>query len=178
MSTPIGVKPAATVVTCGSCGRRNRVSAVGDGVPRCGNCRRPLPWIAEVDDSSFAEVADAARLPVLVDLWAPWCGPCRMVSPVLETLARERAGQLKLVKVDSDVAQEVSRRFEVQAIPTLVLMRNGQVLDRRIGAAPGPALRTWLDRSLAASLHPDTDEGADPGPPGGRRQRHHDDAHH
>ncbi len=162
MTTPTtGVKPAATVVTCGNCGKRNRVSAVGDGVPRCGNCRQPLPWIAEADDSSFAEIADAARLPVLVDLWAPWCGPCRMVSPVLETIARERAGQLKLVKVNSDVAQEVSRRFEVQAIPTLVLMRNGQVIDRQVGAAPAPALRSWLDRSLPASPNTDTDKGGD-----------------
>jgi thioredoxin 2 len=84
-----------------------------------------------------------------------------MVSPVLETLARERAGQLKLVKVNADVAQEVSRRFEVQAIPTLVLMRDGQVIDRQVGAAPAPALRSWLDRSLPAAKHPDTDKGAD-----------------
>jgi thioredoxin 2 len=136
------------------------VSAVGDGVPRCGNCHRLLPWIAVADDSSFAQVADAAQLPVLVDLWAPWCGPCRSVSPVLETLARERAGQLKLVKVNSDLAPAVSRRFEVQAIPTLVLMRHGRVIDRQVGAAPAPALRGWLDRSLAAPQH-DADAGAD-----------------
>ena len=160
MSTPTtGVKPPATVVTCDNCGKRNRVSAVGDGVPRCGNCHRLLPWIAAADDSSFAQVADEAQLPVLVDLWAPWCGPCRTVSPVLETLAGERAGQLKLVKVNSDVAQEVSRRFEVQAIPTLVLMRGGQIIDRQVGAAPAAALRSWLDRSLPASRH-DADGGA------------------
>jgi len=100
---------------------------------------------------------------VLVDLWAPWCGPCRMVSPVLETLARERAGQLKLVKVNSDVAQAVSRRFEVQAIPTLVLMRDGQVIDRQVGAAPAPALRSWLEHSLPTTKHPNSDSGADSG---------------
>jgi thioredoxin 2 len=145
------------------------VSAVADGTPRCGNCHRPLPWIADADDSSFTEVADAARLPVLVDLWAPWCGPCRSVSPVLETLARERAGQLKLVKVNSDVAPAVSRRFEIQAIPTLVLMRDGRVIDRQVGAAPAPALRRWLDNSLAARQHhPDAgaDAGADTVPSG------------
>ena len=160
MSTPsTGVKPTATVVTCNNCGKRNRVSAVGDGLPRCGNCHRALPWMADADDSSFAEVAEAAHLPVLVDLWAPWCGPCRTVSPVLETLARERAGQLKLVKVNSDVAPAVSRRFEVQAIPTLVLMRDGQVIDRQVGAAPAAVLRSWLDRSLPATQH-DADGGA------------------
>jgi thioredoxin 2 len=159
MSTPAtGVEPATTVVTCRSCGKHNRVSAVGDGVPRCGNCHRLLPWIAVADDSSFAQVADAAQLPVLVDLWAPWCGPCRLVSPALETLAGERAGQLKLVKVNSDVAQEVARRFEVQAIPTLVLMRGGRVIDRQVGAAPAAALRSWLDRSLPESQH-DADAG-------------------
>jgi thioredoxin 2 len=176
MSAPTtGVKPPATVVTCDNCGKRNRVSAVGDGVPRCGNCHRPLPWVAEADDASFAEVADAARVPVLVDLWAPWCGPCRMVSPVLETLARERAGQLKLVKVNADVAQELSRRFEVQAIPTLVLMRDGQVIDRQVGAAPAPALRSWLDRSLPASQHDGKD--ADSGRSGQTRGTTDDDVH-
>jgi thioredoxin 2 len=138
---------------------------VGNGVPRCGNCHRLLPWIAVADDSSFGQVADAAQLPVLVDLWAPWCGPCRSVSPVLETLARERAGQLKLVKVNSDVAPAVSRRFEVQAIPTLVLMRHGQVIDRQVGAAPAPALRGWLDRSLTEAQH-DVAAGADTVQPG------------
>jgi thioredoxin 2 len=176
MSTPsTEVKLPATVVTCDNCGKRNRVSAVGDGLPQCGNCHRPLPWIAEADDSSFAAVAEAARLPVLVDLWAPWCGPCRMVSPVLETLARERAGQLKLVKVNSDVAQEVSRRFEVQAIPTLVLMRDGQVIDRQVGAAPAPALRSWLDRSLPASQH--DEKGGDSGRSGQTRGTADDDVH-
>jgi thioredoxin 2 len=166
MSTPTtGAEPVTAVVTCSNCQRANRVAAAGDGVPRCGNCHQLLPWIAEADDSSFAQVADAAQLPVLVDLWAPWCGPCRTVSPVLETLARERAGRLKLVKVNSDLAPEVSRRFEVQAIPTLVLMQHGQVIDRQVGAAPAPALRGWLDRSLPAPQD-DTDASADPVRPG------------
>jgi len=180
MSTPMtGVQLPATVVTCSNCGKRNRVSAVGEGVPSCGNCHRPLPWIAEADDLSFAEVVDAARLPVLVDLWAPWCGPCRMVSPVLETLARERAGQLKLVKVNSDVAQAVSRRFEVQAIPTLVLMRDGQVIDRQVGAAPAPALRNWLEHSLPTSKNPNSDSGDDSGAASGHpRGTSDDDVHH
>ena len=73
---------------------------------------------------------------MLVDLWAPWCGPCRMVSPVLQQLATEMAGRIKLVKVNSDVAPQVSQRFEVQAIPTLVLLDRGEVVARQIGAAP------------------------------------------
>jgi thioredoxin 2 len=126
------------------------VSAVGDGVPRCGNCHQPLPGVVDADDATFEEVAVKSRLPVLVDLWAPWCGPCRMVSPVLEGLAVERAGRLKLVKVNSDVARQVSQRFEVQAIPTLVLMKDGQIVARQVGAAPAPVLRSWLDGALPA----------------------------
>ena len=137
-----------TVVVCPHCGRRNRVPASAGGVPRCGHCHQGLPWIADADDASFDVVAGKSRLPVLVDLWAPWCGPCRMVSPALEALARERAGQLKLVKVDVDQSPQVSRRFGVQGIPTLLVMRDGEVVARQTGAAPEHALRTWLDQAL------------------------------
>jgi len=113
----------STVVTCEVCGRRNRVPAArASGTPRCGQCAAPLPWTAEADDHTFAEVAEGSEVPVLVDLWAPWCGPCRMVSPALEQLAREMAGQLKLVKVNVDEAPDTARRFDVQGIPTLLLL--------------------------------------------------------
>lgn len=82
--------------------------------PRCGKCRQPLPWIADADDATFGEVAEAAKIPVIVDLWAPWCGPCRMVSPALEQLARDLAGQVKLVKVNVDTSPQVSHRFGAQ----------------------------------------------------------------
>src|SRR6476659_5807276 len=102
--------PSATVVVCPNCEKKNRVPAAARGKPQCSNCHQPLPWIVEADDSTFGEVADKAVLPVLVDLWAPWCGPCRMVSPVLEKLAAEKDGQLKLVKVNSDDAPRLSQR--------------------------------------------------------------------
>lgn len=86
---------------------------------------------------------------MLVDLWATWCGPCRMVSPALEQLAQERAGSLKLVKVDVDAAPQISQRFTVQAVPTLLLVDHGKVLARQSGAAPVAALRSWLDQALA-----------------------------
>ena len=92
---------AGGLIRCGHCGQMNRVPAAAAGIPRCGKCHQPLPWIADADDATFGEVADAAKIPVIVDLWAPWCGPCRMVSPALEQLARDLAGQVKLVKVTS-----------------------------------------------------------------------------
>lgn len=135
-------------VTCPHCGKRNRVPAVGDGVPRCGNCHQNLPWIADAGDDDFTEVAERSSVPVVVDMWATWCGPCRMVSPALEQLATERAGEIKLVKVDVDSAPRLSQRFEVQAVPTLMVLRNGEVIARQPGAVPLPVLRKWLDDAL------------------------------
>jgi thioredoxin 2 len=139
------------LVRCGHCGQANRVPAAAAGTPRCGKCHRPLPWIADADDTTFAEIAEAAKIPVIVDLWAPWCGPCRMVSPALEQLARDLAGQVKLVKVNVDVSPQISQRFEAQAIPTLLVLRGGRVAARQTGAAPLPALRAWVDNALATA---------------------------
>ena len=138
-----------TVVTCPHCGRRNRVPSVADGVPRCGNCHNSLPWIAEAGDDDFVAVAERASIPVLVDFWAPWCGPCRMVSPALEQLATERTGVIKLVKVDVDRAPALGQRFQIQAVPTLLVLRGGEVAARQAGAAPVAVLRRWLDDALA-----------------------------
>ncbi|GAA1270423.1 thioredoxin TrxC [Pseudonocardia aurantiaca] len=135
-------------MTCPNCGRRNRVPAAAAGVPKCGNCHNLLPWIADAGDDDFAEVAERSPVPVVVDLWATWCGPCRMVSPALEQLATERAGDIKLVKVEIDAAPRLAQRFEVRAVPTLLVMRDGEVVARQAGAAPVPALRNWLDQAL------------------------------
>src|SRR5258707_12523935 len=134
---------AADLVTCPNCGRRNRVPAAATGTPRCGNCHKPLPWIVDAGDDDFAEVAERASVPALIDLGAQGCGPCRMVSPALEQLATEMAGKLKLVKVNVGESPKLQQRFGVQAIPTLMLLRDGQVAARQTGAAPAAALRTW-----------------------------------
>ena len=139
----------SNTVTCPHCGKRNRVPAAAEGKPRCANCHRWLPWIVSTEDRDFASVVETASVPVLVDLWATWCGPCRMVSPALEQLAAERAGQLKLVKIDVDKSPATSQRFTVRAVPTLLLMHHGQVLARQSGAASVAVLRNWLDKSLA-----------------------------
>jgi thioredoxin 2 len=140
---------AGGTVRCEHCGTVNRVPAAAAGTPRCGKCHQRLPWIADADDTTFAEVAEAAKIPVVVDLWAPWCGPCRMVSPALEQLARDLAGQVKLVKVNVDNSPQISQRFGVQAIPTLLVLRHGMVAARQTGAVPLATLRTWVDNALA-----------------------------
>jgi thioredoxin 2 len=137
-------------VACEHCGRRNRLPAAAKGKPRCGNCKEFLPWIVDAGDADFGEVADQASIPVLVDLWAEWCRPCRMVSPALASLARERAGRVKLVKVDVDQAPQLSQRFGVQAIPTLIVLHRGSVVARQTGAAPINVLRDWLDGALSS----------------------------
>ncbi len=118
------------------------------GVPKCGHCGRPLPWITDADDQRFSEVVESATVPVLVDLWAPWCGPCRVISPALEKLAQEEAGRMKLTKVNVDKATSVAQLFSVQSIPTLLLVRAGKVVARQVGALPDPALREWVRLEL------------------------------
>jgi thioredoxin 2 len=141
---------SANVVTCPHCGHRNRVPAVASGIPRCGHCHQPLPWIADAGDDTFGEVADAASLSVVVDLWAPWCGPCRLVSPALEQIATDLAGRIKLVKVNVDISPKLQERFAVQAIPTLMVLRHGRVTARRAGAAPAVDLRAWVEAAIGS----------------------------
>jgi len=144
----------STIVACDHCGKKNRVPAAASGVPHCANCHESLPWITDAGDATWDEVVEQSKLPVLVDLWAPWCGPCRMVSPVLESLAQRYAGRVKLVKVNVDEAPGIAGRFSVQAIPTLLVTDHGHVLARQSGAAGEPALRAWLDQALAAPRRP------------------------
>jgi len=140
-----------TTVVCQHCGKKNRLPVAASGTPKCGKCHEPLPWIVDAGDADFSEIAEQASMPVLVDLWAVWCAPCRQVSPVLARLAHERAGQLKLVKVDVDNSPGLSQRFDVQAVPTLLVLRGGEVVARQAGAAPANILGEWVDRALSSS---------------------------
>ena len=140
---------SSTVITCSSCGVRNRVAVDAAGRPRCSSCHTDLPWVAAVGEAEFDRVVERSALPVLVDLWAPWCGPCRSIAPVLEQLAAERAGSLRVAKVNVDEAPGVSARLGVQGIPTKVLYAGGAEIGRQVGALPGHAMRRWLDDALA-----------------------------
>ncbi len=137
-----------SVVACPSCGTKNRVPVAAKGHLRCANCHQDLPWLVDVGDDTFAGAVEQSRLPVLVDVWAPWCGPCRMVSPIVEQLAHERAGSLKVAKVNSDTSPAVSARHQVTSIPTLLLYSGGKEVARAIGARPAHELRRWLDANL------------------------------
>jgi thioredoxin 2 len=139
---------SVNAVQCQVCGRKNRVPAASFGIPHCGNCGAPLPWITNADDATFAETVEESSIPVLVDLWAPWCGPCLTVSPTLEKLAGEMAGRVKLVKINVDEVPNLARRFAVQGVPTLVVMQGPHETARQTGAAPEHALRAWLEGAL------------------------------
>ena len=102
----------------------------------------------KITDASWEDDVLKADTPVLVEFWADWCGPCRMVSPVLEQIAGEFAGRLKLVKVNADEAPGLSQRFNVMAIPTLILLRGREVIATQVGAAPAAALRSWVTKEL------------------------------
>lgn len=138
---------AKSVTSCPSCGTRNRVPVSAPGTPRCANCHAPLPWLVSADEESF-DAAVRARVPVLVDLWAPWCGPCRTIGPLLEQAARAHAGTLKVVKVNVDNAPRISRRFNVQGIPTMLLLRDGREISRQVGALPKAKLEAWIGKHL------------------------------
>jgi thioredoxin 2 len=135
----------STILACPSCGTKNRVGPVARGTPRCASCKAPLPWVVPADESSFAAESEAS-VPVLVDFWAPWCGPCRMVEPVLAELAAERAGAVKVVKVNVDQNQQLAARFQAMSIPLLVIMRDGREVDRVVGAVP----KAQIEQRLAA----------------------------
>jgi thioredoxin 2 len=139
-----------SILTCTDCGKKNRIRPSASGAPHCGSCGTVLPWLVNATDDTFDVEAEAGPA-VVVDLWAPWCGPCRIVGPILEDLSREYAGRLKVVKVNVDENPLTAQRFQAFSIPTMVVMKNGRVVDRIVGAMPKGQLSIRLTPHLLSS---------------------------
>jgi thioredoxin 2 len=143
------------LIRCENCGADNRVppeKLQAGAEPVCGRCKRPLtvrPHPLNVTDTTFAEEVERSPLPVLVDMWAPWCGPCRMVTPILEELAGELAGRMRIAKLNVDDNPITSARFGIQSIPALLVFKDGREIDRMIGAQPKSEILRRLQPMIA-----------------------------
>jgi thioredoxin 2 len=147
MATTQATDTRKLTIPCPSCGRWNRIDAAraGDG-PRCGACRTALPLDhpLHLTDATFDRVIGGSDLPVLVDFYADWCGPCKMMAPSVDRLARETVGSALIAKLDTDASPRTSQRFQIRGIPTSIAFRNGREATRQTGAVGYEALRAML----------------------------------
>ena len=146
---------SGVIVACGQCGRANRLpyAAIGKS-SRCGQCKTPIAApdapIEVQDAAAFDAAVQNSALPILVDFWAPWCGPCKMVAPELERVARTNAGRYLVLKVNTDVLQDVAARFRIRSIPTLALLSGGREIERVAGARPAAQIESFAAEALEA----------------------------
>ncbi len=147
--------PDTLIVTCEKCSAKNRLPRHRlQDHPRCGRCKAPLPdpalegRVDKLTDARFESEVLKSPLPVVVDFWAPWCAPCRTVAPVLDGLAREFAGQVKIVKINVDENPQASARFGIRSIPSLLIFTGGRLVETLVGAQPREVLEQRLRRLL------------------------------
>jgi thioredoxin 2 len=138
-------------LTCGAANRAPRAKLAQGLRPTCGACKAPLPADnrpVTVTDATFASLVEGSPLPVLLDMWAEWCGPCRMVAPVIDELAGTMAGRVRVAKLNVDANPATAARFGVQSIPTLLVFKAGREVDRMVGAQPKPEIVRRLERVI------------------------------
>ena len=145
----------AQIKQCPKCGAKNRIAAGNQPgrEPVCGKCKTPLSTSADAHpfiftDRNFADEAEKSPLPVLIDFWAAWCGPCRMIAPVIEQLAKELVGNVRVGKLDVDQNQMTAARFRVQSIPTMLILKDGREVDRIVGVQSKEAILRRLQPFL------------------------------
>ena len=140
------------LVTCPSCGTKNRLPQVQAGRKAvCGKCKTPLSdnlGPIEVTDTTFSSEVEKSATPVLLDLWADWCGPCHMLAPTIEQLSSEMAGRVKVAKLNIDENPGVANRFGVRSIPTLLVLKGGREVDRLVGVQPKQEIVRRLETVL------------------------------
>lgn len=144
------------LIRCEQCGAMNRVAVEKLSSAReavCGKCKAPLSQghahPLTITDGTFAEAVERSPLPVLLDMWAPWCGPCRMVGPVVDQLAQELQGRVRVGKMNVDDNPVTSERFAIRSIPALLIFRGGREVDRIVGAQPKGEILRRVERLLA-----------------------------
>ncbi len=146
--------PEAQLIQCPVCGATNRVplEKIEQGLaPVCGRCKNALPISIHpitVTDATFSADVERSPLPVLLDLWAAWCGPCQMIAPVVEQLAKEMAGRIRVAKLNVDENPVTAERFHIRSIPALLILRSGQEIDRIVGAQPKSEIVGRLETAL------------------------------
>lgn len=144
---------AEQIIKCSKCNANNRLShQTADKKPVCGRCKNPLPELSRkpvtVTDTNFSQTIENSQLPVLLDLWAEWCGPCRMLAPTIDALAAELSGRVLVGKLNVDENNRTAARFSVQGIPTLLILQNGREVDRIVGVESRESILRRLQKFM------------------------------